>query len=680
MKVSLRRDVFFFLMLLFVSGAGLLSGCDGGTETAGVSDEARVDSFLSRYRDSIYSSPVRTDSLLVCLQGTVSDSSSYYRLELFRAVVHYQLGDSEAVERSQERVERWCRRHPSEALLEGSMWNHRGVMLALSSRFDEACACYEKAGEAVLRSPDREELTDIYINLADAHFWAGRVPKAAEFYRRALFVADSLHSGANRFAVYSGLGQVYTELRNFEQAHEFFDSARTLLPRVTQYERFHYYLSLGNCYYFEEDYARALDAFKRGYAVARQLRAPLSVAQAEVNLGEVNLLMGRVDSARLYIGRCVDFVRDTPDVDPSMRFYVRSLAADLALTEGRMEEAGRLLSVPFDSTYVATRYLELHFTRLARYAVSRGDFRAAYAYQSRARWYAERLRNEQSVNNVIELGARYAQDTTLLRQRIALADLSARASRQRAYIAIAVGLLVLVVSLSVVVVITVRRRNERRYRQQLDRVTKLRMDVVRNRVSPHYIFNVLGAVLPRFRAYPELTRPLELLIDVLRGNLLVSESMSVTLEEEMTLVKRYVALRQLVSGPCPDVQWHVEADVPAGVRVPAMCIQIPVENALKHAFSRVDASSRVDVAVRRCGEGVELVVEDNGEGFRPACRPVSDRDTGTGLRVLSRTIELLNRRNEKRITFTVRNLSAPRHGTVVTYRIPAGYRYLSEEG
>lgn len=106
-----------------------------------------------------------------------------------------------------------------------------------------------------------------------------------------------------------------------------------------------------------------------------------------------------------------------------------------------------------------------------------------------------------------------------------------------------------------------------------------------------------------------------------------------------------------------------------------MCLQIPVENALKHAFTRPDASSAIDVEVRSTGDGVRLTVTDNGEGFRPGSSHADDRSTGTGLRVLAQTIELLNRRNSRPLRFGIHSQRPPSRGTVVEFFVPVDYHF-----
>ena len=109
--------------------------------------------------------------------------------------------------------------------------------------------------------------------------------------------------------------------------------------------------------------------------------------------------------------------------------------------------------------------------------------------------------------------------------------------------------------------------------------------------------------------------------------------------------------------------------------VPAMCLQIPVENALKHAFGTLTAESRIDITARIESEALHLTITDNGDGFHPGQTVSTGRDTGSGLRILARTFELLNSRNGRAAQFHIKNLQAPEHGTRVEFVIPEGYRF-----
>ena len=103
--------------------------------------------------------------------------------------------------------------------------------------------------------------------------------------------------------------------------------------------------------------------------------------------------------------------------------------------------------------------------------------------------------------------------------------------------------------------------------------------------------------------------------------------------------------------------------------------QIPVENALKHAFPQLTDESLIDIVVNMTDNGLLLQVTDNGRGYNPANVPQTGRDTGTGLRLLTRTIHILNQYNPTQACFEIENMQAPQKETRMTLFIPHGYRF-----
>ena len=111
----------------------------------------------------------------------------------------------------------------------------------------------------------------------------------------------------------------------------------------------------------------------------------------------------------------------------------------------------------------------------------------------------------------------------------------------------------------------------------------LKMENVRNRFSPHFVFNVLNIFVSNLPKGVNV-KPLQLLIQVLRAYLLSCDKMAVSLEEELQMVTSYSTLRHETNPFLPMPQFHVAKDVDMKLMLPSMIIQIPVENALKHAF------------------------------------------------------------------------------------------------
>jgi LytS/YehU family sensor histidine kinase len=155
---------------------------------------------------------------------------------------------------------------------------------------------------------------------------------------------------------------------------------------------------------------------------------------------------------------------------------------------------------------------------------------------------------------------------------------------------------------------------------------------------------------------------------VLRSTLARSEAAEVTLDDELALVRQYLAVEQARFSdrlrPSIDVD---PAALPAAV--PRFALQHLVENALRHGIAKRTDAGRIIVTARRDGDMLELSVEDDGAGLAAAAADV----TGHGLdNTRERLRTLYGDRGSLLVT------AAPAQGTVARLRIP--YRELVLEG
>ncbi len=663
----------FFCILLFA-----LTACTPQRENNYFESDS-IESFMISRFDSIYTHPAKIREELKKAQHVVKDSMLYYRTELFAAYCQYLQGEADSALKANQAVLDFCRRHPERAAMEGMCWNHRYVMLDGINQRDSAIACLHHAYQAMYRTNDRRELENICINLADAYRLKGDLPQASRFYRKALWVVDSLHSKRVKFSIYLGLAQTYTELHNFPLAHHYFDIAEQVPEQRLEYEKFTFYNSKGNCLYHEEKYAEALPCFQQAYQIVKKFQQPSLNALVETNLGEIFTLTGRYDSAHYYLDKAQAFYQSTPTANEEYIFYANSLQAALALRENNLAEANHYLSRPYNPQHIGLSSIYLHNKRFMEYYAQKKDFAKAYEYRLAVEKYDDSIRNIRNVNNIHEIDYRYNQDTTLLRRDIIIANDRVQLSQQRTTLLFVVALLVIAILLAILSFIHIRRKNEQKYNRQMSIVTQLRMENVRNRVSPHYVFNILNIIMPTFKQYSELAHPLQLLIQVLRGNLVISDKIAVELREEIELVKNYIELSRATNPQTVRTEWNIDEQVPPETWIPSMCIQIPVENALKYAFNpEYNEQNLLSVSISKGANDLIIHIEDNGNGYNPGEHTQSKRGTGNGLKMLFRTIELLNSKNTEKIRFDIRNIAhsnPSQHGTIVHIVIPFNYQF-----
>ncbi len=120
-------------------------------------------------------------------------------------------------------------------------------------------------------------------------------------------------------------------------------------------------------------------------------------------------------------------------------------------------------------------------------------------------------------------------------------------------------------------------------RQRVEAESQSRIQALQSRIRPHFLFNSLNTVASLTRSQPALAETLiEDLAELFRVSLSDATQLS-TLEEELTLSRRYLGIEQLRLGKRLQVEWQVK-DLPSGIQLPALLIQPLVENAIYHGI------------------------------------------------------------------------------------------------
>ncbi len=645
-------------------------------------DGSYVDTLLSHYRDTLFHNPNKVKQKFLETRIKVRDSIDYYKLTLFAGYACFHNNQMDSALLLNEKVIQFCKQNPSNrprlAELKAFAYNHRGVFLQEMNKRDSAVIYLKLAYDALYQAKDRTELPDICINLADNYMQLGNFPLATSYYRKALAATDSLDMKTEIHpAIYCGLAKIYLDLNNFELSDHYFKLAEKYYKGMSPYEQFHFANTRGNYYYTTKEYRKALGWFIKANKSIKAFKQRSYEAITEANMGEIYLLLNKTDSAQYYLDKANTFFC-TANADGAISFYINGLYAALALQKNELENANKLLSKHYDLSQINPSYIYLYNKRLESYYEKKGNFQQAYFYRKKVDIYDDSLRNIKTLNNIAEIDSRYSQDTTLLKRDIIISKSKAEVQKLRITSLFSISLFLAGVIIVIILIYSARRKRELRYAQQMATMTKLRMENVRNRISPHYLFNVLNAVIPSFKQYDDLAHPLKLLIQSLRNNLIASEKIAIPLEDEIDLVKNYIELRKSTGSIHTETYWHISPGTLLSTLIPSMIIQIPVENSIKYAFEEEQTDAHINIDISTDNFFLYIIIEDNGTGYNPGDHVNNERSTGTGLKVIFRTVELLNLRNQEKMAFSIQNLkqlSQDMHGTRVTIIVPLKYNY-----
>ena len=671
-----RMDKRIRFYIYWILGFVLLGACAPGDKEDVYTEMRAFEDFSHINGDSVAIVPRKVRLKAFQKMEEAKDSLvkyNYLAMTLKTYLITSQLDSAQIViQQIHDFIER---QHSSSQMadLESECFNMKGNIFARVGNMDSAEICFRKAYELRMRGTRIEVVPDILMNLADANNRLGKLDIGAAWYRRALLMCDSLHiASTKKPPIYYGLAQVYVTMRDFEQCDYYYNLAGESYDSMLPYEKYIYLNNRGTSYYYREDYQTAIKYFQKvidlveGYA---DMSFELNLGR--LNLGDCYLQLNMVDLAVKYINECQLFFEEM-GVSTAL-YYIDTQKIELALLQKDFQEARRLLSesvvppgIDPDMVHIRNKYLQQFYEET-------GNYKRAYHYLQRNNQLDDSIRNERVRMRTADLTLRYQQDSTLMAHRVLLQEQKNKVLvlRQTQFVVFAVA----VVSILTAVFLYLYSKKKRALLLARNHrtVSTLRLENIRNRLSPHFIFNMLNREMAERNV--EEKQELSSLVKLMRCNLELAEQLCVTLAEELDFVKTYINLERRSLGPDFHSELKIEKDVqPEQIRIPSMMIQIPVENAVKHALREKEGERNLWVSVCRRGNGICIKITDNGGGYRPDSR---NRGTGTGMKVIMQTIQILNNKNKEAIDVSVHNVSlqSGEMGCEVTFWLPDNYDY-----
>lgn len=543
--------------------------------------------------DSLSENPSYVCARTARQMAVTTDSVAYYHYLVLLAKAYMFKSEMDSARLSMNRAEVFCDGAVPSSLINdlyADIYNMRGNVCARQGLADSSVICFQKAFDYRLQGSNRDVLPDISINLADAFVRTGHYDKGAMWYRKSLSYSDSLKiPEEKRFPAYYGLAQVYMELRDFTSCDYYYELAARHYDKMLPFEKHIYLNNRGNSYYFRADYPKALEIFRRSLVLARSYPDMIFEEHlTEMNLGETFLLMNQVDSAAYYLNLCGDFFRSIEN--QTALYYLDTQLIELALKQNDLPLARKRMSEAVQPDYVEPNMQHIRNRYLQHYFEEAGDFRQAYYYQMENQRIDDSTRNERIKMRTAEIDLKYSQDTTLMKQKIFIQqkENEVLALNQTLYIWISVCICVLF--LVVFIIVYNKKRHYLLQMRTRTMITALRMENIRNRISPHFIFNILNCEMGSYT--DEQAENMRGLVKLMRRNLELTGQFCVTIAEELDFVNTFINLERKALGDNFILSIFIdEAINPDQEILPSMMIQIPVENALKHALKDVFRTS-----------------------------------------------------------------------------------------
>ncbi|WP_027292194.1 MULTISPECIES: sensor histidine kinase [Robinsoniella] len=204
------------------------------------------------------------------------------------------------------------------------------------------------------------------------------------------------------------------------------------------------------------------------------------------------------------------------------------------------------------------------------------------------------------------------------------------------------------------------------------RLEAIRLDMLKNQINPHFLFNTLNVIsgMAKLEDAETTEKMIKALSTLFRYNLKTMEA-EVSLTKELCVIREYIYLQKIRFGN--RIKYEIVCQVDRDeVMIPSFTLQPLVENAIIHGVSKKEEGGKITINIEECDQILCITVADTGSGIKPdilaGLRQQMEQEGGNligiGLGNAYKRIRGMYENSEFEIA------SKPDVGTVITIRIP----------
>ena len=618
----------------------------------------KMNSEIKRIEDSLKNGNNEAAKQIIAKHmSEAKDSDMYYRWLSVQNRVWYTEMNADSMTAVSNRIHNYLIRHQyqlndTRRLIWAEWYKTSGVFQsAIMGRPDSAVVYNEKAINMLQTLKEENELRLTAMTNQAYYYWMwGKYDKSVEGYIKAMELADSIgKSEADKVPLLLGISTVYTFMGDYERSNYWWSQCEKLLPGMIKSDQFIYYNDRGNDYYFQEKYKEALFCYKKAAKLTEvDDKKAWDYYTSLTNMGEVYVCLGEADSAKQFLAKADSFFRKV-DYTPLL-YYIETSKIKLEMLKGNTSKALQML----EHSKIADP--QIPSARVQRFKATEqimrqtGNYREAYEAYHHMDALNDSLQKQKTSMRFSTKLLEYEHDKRLIEQQRVIER--ARTDKLLAWGFFTVMLLTAIILFVLIMLVKRHQRyNELRTHQQ---IVLMRMENIRNRITPHFIYNALNhEVLAQMEG-----RKVDLnsLTQLLRRGVEQAGVFQTSLAEELRFVNYYVDIEGRQMGPDFNYSQEIANDVNTqNVYLPSMTIQIFTENAIKHGLRPIKPTEGkqrwLQIKTTRQNQATLVEVIDNGVGLQET----NNHGTLIGGKVVKQTIQLLNDNNVNKISFGTNN-------------------------
>lgn len=183
---------------------------------------------------------------------------------------------------------------------------------------------------------------------------------------------------------------------------------------------------------------------------------------------------------------------------------------------------------------------------------------------------------------------------------------------------------------------------EKYFNEMVDKINYLReyeINALYSQINPHFLYNTLDTIvwMAEFQDTKKVILITKSLASFFRISLSEGREM-ITLKEEIEHVKEYLYIQKQRYEEKLEYEFDIDVELKE-LEVPKIILQPLIENAIYHGIRNIKNGGKIFIYTRVLNGIIELVVEDNGLGFKNINREKNIKIGGVGIKNVNKRIK-----------------------------------------
>jgi len=484
-------------------------------------------------------------------------------------------------------------------------YRQQGNIFYLNSAPNEAIKQYHKALDATGFKGKQMFDASVYNNIANIYADLEDYERALKNYREFLRIAQKTHSKPQQLIAIFNIATVQMDQKKDSLAIENLKQALLL----TEEKNLNMYFptvcnNLGLAYEHLNDTIKALHYYKKGLQVSKEKEDKATQAILLTNMGKIHAAKNNVDKAESMLLKSIE------------------LTSEIG-SKGREAEAWLALSETYQK---------------------KGNGKEALNTYKKHIFLKDSLRSNEEELELVKNDLKYEHEK---KQALSQAEIERQRTIKKAAIIGGSGLFA---ALLLIGFIYKKKRDavDAKILSQFEsKVNKTKLKALRSQMNPHFIFNSLNSINDFIskNEKEEASSYLLKFAKLMRKTLENSEKESITLKEDLELIRNYFEIEQ--KRLQKKFTFHITVDPEIDVEntlVPPLILQPFVENSIWHGMSQKKGVGNISVIVQKKEDMILYSIDDNGVGREVQFSKQNSAKTSFGMKLTRSRIAIISKR------------------------------------